>query len=557
MYQVFYNQFPLYDPRDDELILHDPEVHLAVGEAGEMSFTIYPEHPYASQLVRTKGIVELRADGQPVFKGRIRKDTRGFHLSREIEVEGLLACLNDSIIPPFVFPDDFLGDANYQAAAASGNVVQFFMGWLLEQHNAQVGSAQKIQLGTVTVSDPNNYLRRASSEYLTTMEVVRKKVADLLGGYLVVDYSGAVTVLNYYDDLPLTNVQEVDFGQNLLDLEVVLDGAETCTAILPVGAEGLTLESLSDGEISPGIWKQGKILYSKEAEEALGGRITRTMEWEDVTQASNLRNKASAWLVGDGVKTVQIITVKAADLGAIEDLPSFTVGRYVKLNSAPHGFAEVYPLMELEPDILDPGNTVITMGSTAKAATDIAHANQSAVKNKQDQFQLVLDKQLEGIATTLPISVQTQITSALQTAESIVFTALDQYVETANFETFRRTVENQFSILADELVLRFTEAVEQTQEVDRDLQQTLETLTKYFSFTQNGLTIRAGENAMNLTLDNDLVIFKKAGQQFGWWDGVDFHTGNIVIGVTERAQFGSFAFVPRSNGSLSFLEVGE
>ena len=60
---------------------------------------------------------------------------------------------------------------------------------------------------------------------------------------------------------------------------------------------------------------------------------------------------------------------------------------------------------------------------------------------------------------------------------------------------------------------------------------------------------------MELSLDNDMVIFKKNGQQFGWWDGVDFHTGNIVIGVTERAQFGSFAFIPRENG-LSFLEVG-
>ena len=60
---------------------------------------------------------------------------------------------------------------------------------------------------------------------------------------------------------------------------------------------------------------------------------------------------------------------------------------------------------------------------------------------------------------------------------------------------------------------------------------------------------------MNLSLDNDLIIFKKNGQQFGWWDGVDFHTGNIVIDVTERAQFGNFAFVPRSNGSLSFMKV--
>ena len=91
--------------------------------------------------------------------------------------------------------------------------------------------------------------------------------------------------------------------------------------------------------------------------------------------------------------------------------------------------------------------------------------------------------------------------------------------------------------------------------MDGDLQKTVETLSKYFDFGIDGLTIKAGENDMNLSLDNDLIIFKKNGQQFGWWDGVDFHTGNIVIDVTERAQFGNFAFVPRSNGSLSFMKV--
>lgn len=557
MYQVFFDNLPLYDPRDDELTNHflDPEVHLAVGEAGEMKFTIQPGHPYASRITRTKGVVELRADGLPIFKGRVRKDTRGFYLSREIEVEGLLACLNDSVIPPFSFPEDFLDDAAYQEAAASGNVVLFFLKWLLDQHNAQVSSTQQIQLGDVTIADPNNYITRSSSEHLSTMEVVRKKLVDLMGGHLLPDYSGDTTTLHYYADLPLVNVQEVDFGHNLLDLVAELDSAEICTAILPVGKDGLTLEGLPDGEVSPDIWKLGRIVYSEDAEDTLGVRITHTMKWDDVTLASNLQTKAAAHLAGDGVKTVQTITVKAADLGAVEDLPRFTVGRYVRLNSAPHGFEEVYPLMELEPDILDPGNTQITMGSTVKTSTDIAHANQSAVQDRQEQLQSALEEQNAAI-NTLPESVQTQVTAALQTAESIVFSALEQYVETQNFEAFQETVESQFSLLADELVLRFTEATEQTREVDGELQQTLELLSKYFEFGQDGLTIRAGENAMNLTLDNDLVLFKRGGQQFGWWDGVDFHTGNIVIGVNERAQFGDFAYTPRAGG-LSFLEVGE
>ena len=556
MYQVLFDDIPLYDPRAEELSHHftDPTAHLAVGEAGELSFTLSPEHPYASRITRTKGVVELLSDGRPIFKGRIRKDTRGFYKSRDIEVEGLLACLNDSVIPPFDFPADFQNDAGYTQAAASGNVVEFFLGWLLDQHNAQVGPTQRIQLGEVTVRDPNNYISRSSSGYLTTMEAVRKKLEDLIGGYLLADYSGEVTKLHYYADLPLANVQPVKFGQNLLDMISELDNAEIYTAILPVGSEGLTIEELQDGEVLPGVWKQGRIVYSREAEDALGGRITRLVEWGDVTKVDILQTKAANQLLGEGGKTVQTITVKALDLGALEDLPRFVVGRYVQLDSPPHGFADAYPLMELDPDILDPGNTEITLGATVKAATDISHAAQSANQERLDHLQLGLTRQ-QTQADGLASSIQTQITEIVRTCEAIVLSATDSLVETSDFDSYRETVASQLSIMAEQISLKFGETLEAVTEVNGELLKTVETLEKHFDFALDGLTIKAGENAMSLKLDNGLVSFWKNGQQFGWWDGVDFHTGNIIIDVNERAQFGNFAAIPRSNGGLSWLKV--
>ena len=584
MYRVLFDGYPLHDLRDNRLILRDPEVHLAVGEPGEMSFIIDNDHPHADKLTRLKGVVTLQTGGLPIFRGRIRKDTRDFNLSRKIEVEGLLACLNDSVIPPFSFPDDFAEDAAFQAASANGNVVQFFLDWLLTEHNSQVGPQQQIQLGTVTVADPNNYISRSSSEYLSTMDAVNKKLVDLLGGYLLVSYEADTTLLHYYADLPLTNVQEVEFGENLLDLVSELDSADTYTAILPVGKEGLTIADLPDGEISPGVWKEGRIVYSAEAEEAVGGRITKKIDWDDVTLAENLQTKAATMLTTEGVMTAHTITVKAVDLGydfrldcdpcasAVASLavageavvgtglkysgmPVFSVGRYVQLNSAPHGLTARYPLMELEPDILNPGNTEITLGASIKAASDIAHKNQSQLQESQNQLQIELNQQKEQL-TNLAESTHTQITAAIQTAESIIFSALEQYVEVGNYEAFKKTVESQLSIMSDEVSLKFTEVTEHINSVDGDLQQTNTNLEKHFDFTLGeGLVIRAGENTMALRLDNDLIVFERNGQQFGWWDGVDFHTGNIVIDVNERAQFGKFALVPRSNGSLSLLKV--
>lgn len=560
MYQIFFDGLPIYDPRGTDLglIIRDPDCHLAVGEAGALSFIIDPDHPYVQELTKLKGVMELRANGRAIYKGRICKDTRDFNMSRLIETEGLLSCLNDSLIAPYNFPDDYLDDPDYQTAASSGNVIRFFLERLLAEHNGQVGQSQRIQLGDVTVADPNNYISRASSEYLTGMETLKKKILDPLGGYLLVDYSGETTVIHYYDDLPLTNTQTVEFGENLLDLETILDSTETCTAILPIGKDGLTIESLPDGEITPGYVKEGRIIYSRESEDLYGGlRITRKMDWDDVTLAANLQQKALTALSTEGVTLSQTIQVKAADISGAEDskVAKFVVGRYVEFKSTPHGFSAAYPLMELSPDILDPGNTEIVMGATVKTATDLSNKHQNTTQEQLGQIHLDLNQQKAEITELATIS-QSQITAVIQTAESIVMSALDSYVKTSNFEEYRSTIESQFKVMADEISLRFAETIEQVQSVDGDLQKTVETLEKHFEFGIDGLGIKAGENSMTLSLDNDLILFKKNGQQFGWWDGVDFHTGNIVINVNERAQFGNFAFVPRSNNSLSFLKVG-
>ena len=557
MYQIFFDGLPIYDPRTEDLLVREPEVHLAVGEAGEMSFVIDDDHPNAAQLTKLRGIVELRADGLPIFKGRVIRDVRDFTMARRIDVEGLLACLNDSIIPPFNFPGDWENDTAYQTAADSGNVVAFFLGWLLDQHNSQVGPAQKVLLGDVTVSDPNNYIARASEKHATTMETVRGKLADLLGGYLLVDYTGETTRLHYYQELPLTNTQEVEYGENLLDLVNELDASDTFTAILPVGKDGLTLAGLPDGEVSPGYVKAGKIIYSVEAEEQYGGRVTRLEDWSDVTLADNLRKKALARLSAGGPLLTQTITVKAVDLGFDQEhgVGRFVVGRHVQIESRPHDFSATYPLMELEPDIMNPGNTNIVLGATIKSSTDFTRAALSNAKELLGMQSVALSEQTNNMET-LTRSVETQITEAVQSSEGLVFSALSQYVETSSFEEFRSEVSTQLSITDEDIVMKFEEATSQTAKVDGDLQKTVETLAKYFEFNQDGLVIRAGENTMTLSVDNDLISFKKNGQQFGWWDGVDFHTGNIVIDVTERAQFGNFAFVPRSNGSLSFLKVG-
>ena len=168
-----------------------------------------------------------------------------------------------------------------------------------------------------------------------------------------------------------------------------------------------------------------------------------------------------------------------------------------------------------------------------------------------------VEQNVVDTAETIYQTIDEQSTTITSNCESIIMSALESYVETGNYDEFKSTVETQLQILSDEITLKFTETTEKTETIDDELQETKTTLSKFFEFTENGLVIKSGGNEMQLQLDNDIISFLKNGVQFGWWDGIDFHTGNIVVDLNERAQFGNFAFIPRSDGSLSFLKVGD
>ena len=402
MYQLKYKNYILYDPRlaDEKLIVRDPSVKLAVSKAGEMSFTVGAEHPYLSNLRRMNGLVELLDGTFPIYRGRITGDTKDFYGAHKIETEGIMAVLNDSIIPPFNFPGDFKDDTAYKAAAASGNVVEFFFRWILSQHNAQVTAEQQIKPGVVTVSDPNNYITRSSEEYATAMTTISDKlIKSSLGGNLLIRYEDDGNYLDYYAALPLTNTQTVEFAENLLDLSSETDGADIYTAILPEGKDGLTIGNLPDGDLTDDLVKSGKIIYSKSGV-ATYGRITRHIKWGDVTVDTNLRTKAKAALADNGLSMPETITCKAVDLGWQEGIQHFRVGRMTALVSTPHGYSASYPLMELAPDILDPGNTQITLGATRRTFTGSQIDAVRKAEESAGQVRTDLNKKIEDIELT-------------------------------------------------------------------------------------------------------------------------------------------------------------
>lgn len=163
------------------------------------------------------------------------------------------------------------------------------------------------------------------------------------------------------------------------------------------------------------------------------------------------------------------------------------------------------------------------------------------------------DNAISGIRDSMTI----QKAEIISDCKSIILSALETYVESGEYDEFKQTVSSQLELLAGRITMTFSTVSQQVTDVDGDMQTKFNELYKYITFSgENAITIGSSDSSIKLILDNDQILFTKDDATFGSWDGNNFHTGNIVVDVNERAQFGNFAFLPNSDGSLSFVKVG-
>ena len=399
MYTVKCDNYPLLDVRDDSLMIYNPNVKLKTNTVGEGSFTIYDKHPYYGKLNMLKSVFEVADEIGVIFRGRMTDNTIDFDNGKAVDLEGAMAFFNDSLIEPYSFPDDFLDNEDYISAAGGGNVVEFFLGWLVEQHNSQVDEPQRFKLGNVTVSDPNNYISRSNENYVKTWNEIKEKLFDsTLGGYLCIRYEADGNYIDYLKEFEYVNTQSIKFGENLIDMLDETDGKETCSAVMPLGAEveedgattkkRLTIKNLPDGEITDDIVKEGKIIYSKSARESYGMILANPEDttWDDVTDAYHLQTKGVSWLSTTGCMLKGNIEFNAYDLHYTDaEIQSFRIYRKVKVILDERELPLLYDLTELNIPLLQPQDMKIAVGNTKKTLTqNLKNQTSSTGKDGKD-----------------------------------------------------------------------------------------------------------------------------------------------------------------------------
>lgn len=360
MYKVYCDNYLLHNMTMPELKLINPKLDLEVNKAGSFTFTIYPSHPYFSRLKKLKSIITVYKNDRMIFRGRILNTEEGFKNQKQVTCEGDLAFFNDSIQRPYEF---------------SGDVPDLF-NHLITEHNKQVDSEKQFKVGTITVTDPNGYIVRSDSQYLTTYDSLMKKLVENLGGYLSIRHETDGVYLDYLEDFTKLNAQNIELRKNILDLKNTTKGEDIVTAIIPLGAklkeenedgqEVETGERLTIAEVNGGV----DYVYDEDAVAAYGW-IFKTVTWDDVTIASNLLRKAKEELA-DAIKLTSTIEVNAVDLsGTGQNISSFSIGAYNKVISDLHGLDDLMLVTKMSLNLTAPQSDKLTLGFTQKTLTEL------------------------------------------------------------------------------------------------------------------------------------------------------------------------------------------
>jgi hypothetical protein len=368
MYRIYVDGNLLYVPTlaKEGYAVSNPKLEVELNKAGSLQFNLPPTNVMYDDVKKLKSVITVFDEKEEIWRGRVLHDEKNFHNQKETYCEGELAFFLDSIVRPYSYK-----------GSVSGLVKKY-----VNEHNDQVDDWKQFKLGNVTVTDPNDYITRESSDYPNSFDEMQSKLVDLLGGYLRPRLSDGVRYLDYVTDYGITSDQVIEFGKNLLDISEYISADEVFTVLIPLGAEQQDKDGNETGKLTISSVNGGKDYIEDKAAIALFGRIVKVQEWEDVTEAKNLLSKGKQYLA-DGIEMAVSLTIKAVDLHLLDvNTGRIKLGDMVRVVSLPHGLDKYFLCSKISYDLVNPQNTEYTLGITLKSMTEQQVSSQKKAQSE-------------------------------------------------------------------------------------------------------------------------------------------------------------------------------
>lgn len=533
MIEVYADGVTVYDSRLNDYVLRGLEVTTGVNKGGTAKLTMSSGHPAYDSFINYRTIVEVYRGAELLFRGRALYPSDDFYGRRTITCEGERCFLRDAFMRPYLYQDT--------PAAIFADVIGLY--------NAQVEEPKQFQVGTVTVTDANDYIRLESESAGQIADIIDKLV-ERCGGYIVFTTNAeGRRVINWYESLGYQSSQVIEFGENLLDFARSQASTDLATRIIPYGAkneetgERVTIASVN-GDLD---------FIEDTAAVALRGVIARPVYWDDVTEPANLLRKAQQYLATSKM-IITTLELSAVDLSVLDySIDTFQVGDTVQVRSKPHGVDDSFLLRERTYNLLDPAQDKVVLGKdlTTLTGAGVAGDNKSQSELQRVTHSIKADYTL-NTAQAVAATEQTLASLIQQTSEAIRLEVSETY---ARNDEVQQAISTTLTQLSDSFNFEFETLRAVVDANDAEARTQFETFHKYIRFVDGDIVLGEDGNELTLRIENDRISFLDGGAEVAYFSNKQLYVldGHFINSL----RVGKFAFLPRENGNLSLVKVGD
>ena len=315
-----------------------------INSVASLEFTLPPSNDMASRVYPHTSVIKLESDGVEIFRGTASSVSKNFRGDTVVSCDGMIALMADIIKEPFY---------------VSSREIESYITALVKNYNDGVAANKAIKVGQGAGVENQTFSIAHSNECKNIFELL-KELRSEKGGYIWASYIGGDVCINYTKTIGKENRQQIAFGSNLVNIEDQLEVGTLVTRIWPLGNDGLTIESVNDGNA----------YLQNEEVELRYGRVDKTIQ-VDSNDPSVVKSYGQAYLTRYAAMN-NTITLTAIDLHNLDKtISSFEVGDSVHVISPPHGIDAEMVVNSVSTDLIQISNSRITLGAKKGSITSV------------------------------------------------------------------------------------------------------------------------------------------------------------------------------------------
>lgn len=325
------------------------------------TFNILPNNAGYNKINALKTLVEVvnTKTNKTEFKGRILLPKHSMSdsglLTKTVVCESELGYLMDST----------------QRYGEYHNIsVRDFLSKIIDNHNKQVSIDKQFTVGKVDVVDNNDSLYRFLG-YEKTLDTIKDKLIDRLGGELRIRYENGVRYLDYLTQIGYTSPTEIRLSKNLKSIEEEKDPTNVISRLVVLGAKIKKTETNEDGTETEVDTEERLTIKSVnngldyiddlEAIEQFG-IIEDTVTYDDVNFPDILFNKGLSYLKSNN-KIKKKYNINALDLNLIGlDIDDIDIYNYHQVINPVMGINDSLRVIEKTITIENPHDSSVNIG---------------------------------------------------------------------------------------------------------------------------------------------------------------------------------------------------